>query len=77
MIIDIATLPPEIQHYLDKVEQGESVSFAKNGKIIASITPPIKSLVERFSQSNPAAADIDLELPPRQMPSKSSLEIFD
>lgn len=77
MLIDITTAPPEIQHYLDKVEQGESISFTKNGKIIASINPPVKSLIERFSQSNPAVADIDFELPPRQMPSKDSLEIFD
>lgn len=81
MIIDITTLPPEIKHYIAKVEQGESVSFAKNGKIIATINQPaqqpVKSLIERFSQSNPAVADIDLEIPPRQLSSKDSIEIFD
>ena len=81
MIIELATLPPEIQQYIAKVEQGESVSFAKNGKIIAIINQPtqqpVKSLIERFSQSNPTVADIELELAPRQLSSKDSIEIFD
>ena len=81
MIIELATLPPEIQQYIAKVEQGESISFAKNGKIIATINQPtqqpVKSLIERFSQSNPGVADIELELAPRQLSSKDSIEIFD
>ena len=81
MIIELATLPPEIQQYIAKVEQGESISFAKNGKIIATINQPtqqpVKSLIERFSQSNPAVADIELALPPTHLSTKDRPEKFD
>ena len=46
MIIELATLPLEIQKYIAKVEQGESVSFAKNGELIAkieSLAKPVQS----------------------------------
>lgn len=83
MIIELATLPPEVQQYIAKVEQGESVSFAKNGELIAKIeslvkpgqTQTVYDLI--MSQDYPDVSDIELEPFPRQMPPKHRLDIFD
>ena len=83
MIIELATLPLEIQKYIAKVEQGESVSFAKNGELIAKIESLAKPVQTQtvydliMSQDYPDVSDIELEPSPRQMPPKHRLDIFD
>lgn len=83
MIIELATLPLEIQKYIAKVEQGESVSFAKNGELIAKIESLAKPVQTQtvydliMSQDYPDVSDIELEPFPRKMPPKHRLDIFD
>ena len=82
MIIELATLPLEIQKYIAKVEQGESVSFAKNGELIAKIESLAKPVQTQtvydliMSQDYPDVSDIELEPFPRQMPPKHRLDIL-
>lgn len=38
MLIDIAMLPPNIQEQIMAVSHGEIVQFAKDGKVVASLT---------------------------------------
>lgn len=79
MLIEISTLPTEIQKKISKVEQGEIVSFSKNGKIFANLSPIKQSAYNAIMASDfpPEVGDIDFELPKRQMPSKDSLALFD
>lgn len=79
MLIEISTLPTEIQQQISKVEQGEIVSFTKNGKVFANLIPIKQSAYDAIMASDfpPEVGDIDFDLPKRQMPSKDSLELFD
>lgn len=85
MLIEINTLPTEIQQQISKIEQGESVSFSKNGKIFANlnaITNPATTKVSAYdllmSFDYPEGlADIDLEISDSPIPTKESMEIFD
>lgn len=85
MLIEINTLPIEIQQQINKIEQGESVSFSKNGKVFANlnaITNPAKPKLSAYdllmSFDYPEGlADIDFEIPESPMPSRESMEIFD
>ena len=38
MLIDIAVLPPSVQEQIMAVAHGETVQFAKDGKVVASLT---------------------------------------
>lgn len=84
MLIEISTLPTEIQQQIIKVEQGESVAFSKNGRVFANIyavspaTPKISAYDWLMSFDYPEGlADIELEFPESPIPSKESMEIFD
>lgn len=79
MLIEINTLPTEIQKKISKVEQGKIASFSKNGKIFANLSPIKQSAYDAIMASDfpPEVGDIDFDLPKRQMPSKDSLALFD
>lgn len=79
MLIEISTLPTEIQQKISHIEQGETVSFSKNGRVFANLSPIKQSAYDAIMASDfpPEVGDIDFELPKRQMPSKDSVELFD
>lgn len=82
MFIEISTLPTDIQQQISKVEQGEMVSFTKNGKVFANLNaiamPKVSAYDLLMSFDYPEGlADIDFEIPESPMPSKESMEIFD
>lgn len=82
MLIEISTLPLEIQEKISHVEQGETVSFSKNGKVFANLNaiamPKVSAYDLLMSFDYPEGlADIDLEIPDSPMPTKKSMEIFD
>lgn len=79
MLIEINTLPLDIQEKISHIEQGESVSFSRNGKIFASLNPVKQSAYDAIMASDfpPEVGNINFDLPKRQMPSQDSLELFD
>lgn len=79
MLIEINTLPIEIQQQISKIEQGEIVSFTKNGKVFANLIPIKQSAYDAIMSYDfpEEVSDIDLEIPDSPMPTKESMEIFD
>lgn len=88
MFIELSILPVEIQQQIEKIEQGETMSFIKEGKVITTFIPKnnvsgthqaeeISVYDLLMSQHYPDVSEVDLELPTRMLPPKHRLEVFD
>ncbi len=42
--VNIARFRKELSHYLDRVQNGEEIGITRHGKVIATLTPKVKSV---------------------------------
>lgn len=82
MMIEISQLPLPIQQQIMLVEQGESVDFVKNGKVVGVLSPKAKittaiDVLMAYDGVDVADIDFEAELDVPSVPSPNRFVEFD